>query len=111
MIKALIIAGLGTVLALAGLSVAMYSIDPGEKILSLGIMLTYILAGFLGGLYMGHKMDRRKFLWGIGTGLCYFLLLCLASVCLPWGTPGDSSTWLTAAALCMVGGCIGGMLG
>lgn len=85
MIKALIISCLTTVLFLTVLSYVMYRVNPGEKVLSLGIILTYIAAGFLGGLYMGHKMDRRKFLWGMGTGLCYFLLLCALSACLPAG--------------------------
>ena len=111
MIKALIISGLVTVLSLAVLSFVMYRINPGEKVLSLGIILTYIAAGFLGGLYMGHKMDRRKFLWGMGTGLCYFLVLCILSACLPMGELRGSGAVLCAACFCMAGGCVGGMLG
>lgn len=111
MIKALIIAGLVTVLSLSVLSLVMYRLDPGEKVLSLGIILTYIAAGFLGGLYMGHKMDRRKFLWGMGTGLCYFLVLCALSACLTAGGIRDSNAVISAACFCMAGGCVGGMLG
>ena len=107
MIKALIIAGLATVLSLAVLSLVMYRLNPGEKVLSLGIILTYIVSGFLGGLYMGHKMDRRKFLWGMGTGLCYFLVLCVLSACLPAGEITDGG----AACFCILAGCVGGMLG
>lgn len=111
MIKALMISGLTTVLFLAVLSLVMYRINPGEKVLSLGIVLTYIASGFLGGLYMGHKMDRRKFLWGMGTGLCYFLALCALSACLPAGEIRSSSAVIGAACCCMIGGCVGGMLG
>ena len=110
MIKALIIAGLVTVLSLSVLAFVMYRIDPGEKVLSLGIILTYIAAGFLGGLYMGHKMDRRKFLWGIGTGLCYFLVLCALSACLLHGESTDRGALLVAAVCCVLSGCVGGML-
>ena len=111
MIKALIIAGLVTVLSLSVLSLIMYRLNPGEKVLSLGIILTYIVSGFLGGLYMGHKMDRRKFLWGMGTGLCYFLVLCAVSVCLVSGNVRDGGAMVSAACLCVAGGCVGGMLG
>ena len=111
MIKALIIAGLMTVLSLSVLSLVMYRLNPGEKVLSLGIILTYIVSGFLGGLYMGHKMDRRKFLWGMGTGLCYFLVLCVLSVCLVAQDARSSGAMIGAACLCIAGGCVGGMLG
>ena len=111
MIKALIIAGLVTVLSLTVLSLVMYRMNPGEKVLSLGIILTYIVSGFLGGLYMGHKMDRRKFLWGMGTGLCYFLVLCALSACLPAGEVTDSGAVISAACFCILAGCVGGMLG
>lgn len=111
MIKALIIASLATVLSLAVLSVVMYRINPGEKVLSLGIILTYIAAGFLGGLYMGHKMDRRKFLWGMSTGLCYFLLLCGLSAVFPAGEMRSTGAFIGAAFLCVLGGCAGGMVG
>ena len=111
MIKALIIAGLVTVLSLAVLSLVMYRLNPGEKVLSLGIILTYIVSGFLGGLYMGHKMDRRKFLWGMGTGLCYFLVLCVLSACLPAGEITDGGAVIRAACFCIFAGCVGGMLG
>lgn len=111
MIKALIIAGLVTVLFLLLISTWMYRADPGEKVLSAALILTYIAAGFLGGLYMGHKMDRRKFLWGMGTGLFYFLVLTMLALSLPDGGLQDTKRWLLAGALCVGGGCIGGMIG
>ena len=111
MIKALMAAGLITVLSLALLSFWMYKSDPGEKVFGLAFILTYIAAGFLGGLCMGHKMDRRKFLWGMSTGLCYYLLLTALAV---WVVPGQmesTSKWLFTGLLCMGSGCIGGMFG
>ena len=111
MIKALMIAGLMTVLSLALLSFWMYKSDPGERVFSLAFILTYIAAGFLGGLYMGHKMDRRKFLWGMSTGLCYYLVLTILAV---WVVPGEMESpakWLSVGLLCLISGCIGGMLG
>ena len=75
MIKALMIAGLMTVLSLALLSFWMYKSDPGERVFSLAFILTYIAAGFLGGLYMGHKMDRRKFIWIIILGKPWCILV------------------------------------
>ena len=111
MIKALMIAGLVTVLSLMLLSVWMYKADPGEKVFGVAFILTYIAASFLGGLYMGHKMDRRKFLWGMGTGLCYYLMLSLLTVCIVPGEMTDTARWLFTGVLCTVSGCIGGMLG
>ena len=111
MIKALIIAGLVTVLFLLLISIWMYRADPGEKVLSAALILTYIAAGFLGGLYMGHKMDRRKFLWGMGTGLFYFLVLTVLAFALPGGVLQDTKKWMLAGVLCAGSGCIGGMIG
>lgn len=77
---------------------------------SLGIIFTYILSCFLGGLYLGHKMDKRKFLWGLGTGLCYFTVLILLSAAVPVGAWMDIQHLVTSCILCLGGGCLGGML-
>ena len=111
MIKALMAAGLITVLSLALLSFWMYKSDPGEKVFGLAFILTYIAAGFLGGLLMGHKMDRRKFLWGMSTGLCYYLILTVLSVFVVPGEIENPSKWLLIGLLCTVSGCVGGMVG
>lgn len=109
-LKALMISGLTTLLLLLVLSYVTYRLDLGESIASLGIIITYILSCFLGGLYLGHKMDKRKFMWGLGTGLCYFLILILLSVLISEGVWMDPMHILTTLAICLGAGCIGGML-
>lgn len=109
-VKALMISGLTTLLLLLVLSYVTYKFDLGESVASLGIIITYILSCFLGGLYLGHKMDKRKFLWGLGTGLCYFLILILLSVLISEGVWMDPMHILTTLAICLGAGCIGGML-
>jgi putative membrane protein (TIGR04086 family) len=109
-VKALIIACLTTVILLFAISFVMYKANPGENVVSLGIIFTYILSCFLGGLYLGHKMDKRKFLWGLGTGLCYFTVLILLSAAVPVGAWMDIQHLVTSCILCLGGGCLGGML-
>ena len=69
----------------------------------------YVLACFFGGLAAGKGGKKRKFLWGLLTGAIYFLVLFLLS----WktGTERESiRSFLLAAALCLGGGMLGGMI-
>ena len=66
-----IITGLGLVL----LAVLLEKMQQGETFVKVGIVIVYILSGFVGGLIAGKKMKTRKFLWGILMGVAYFVIL------------------------------------
>ena len=53
-----IITGLGLVL----LAVLLEKMQQGETFVKVGIVIVYILSGFVGGLIAGKKMKTRKFL-------------------------------------------------
>ena len=76
-----IITGLGLVL----LAVLLEKMQQGETFVKVGIVIVYILSGFVGGLIAGKKMKTRKFLWGILMGAAYFVILFAVSV----GINGD----------------------
>ena len=51
------------------LALLLYKMEPGESVIKIGIVVIYVIAGFLGGLLMGKIMRERKFLWGLAAGV------------------------------------------
>lgn len=91
---------------LAGL---LYKMQLSESVVSAGIVVVYVVSGFLGGFLAGKIMKTRKFLWGIVMGACYFLILMLGSIAFQHGIGMDISRFFTTLILCIASGMIGGM--
>lgn len=102
-----IITGLGLVL----LAVLLEKMQQGETFVKVGIVIVYILSGFVGGLIAGKKMKTCKFLWGILMGAAYFVILFAVSVGINGGLPQDLIHTATTLVICMAAGMLGGMLG
>ena len=73
-------------------------------------MAVYVVSCFFGGFLAGRRIRKDKYLWGIFSGLAYFLLLLAVSFLVSgkW-----DMTWmhlLTVFFLCLGGGALGGML-
>ena len=81
-----IITGLGLVL----LAVLLEKMQQGETFVKVGIVIVYILSGFVGGLIAGKKMKTRKFLWGILMGAAYFVILLLVIAFMLYAFPAMS---------------------
>jgi putative membrane protein (TIGR04086 family) len=96
--------------ALLILAVLLYKFQLSEQVVSIGIMVIYVIAGLLGGLIMGKRMGRRRFLWGILMGAVYFLVLLAGSILLNKGVTSDALHMGTTLVMCMASGMIGGML-
>lgn len=92
------------------LAVMLYKFELGENIVNIGVIVTYIVAGFLGGFVLGKVKQNRKFLWGMMIGGAYFLILILASVVFQKGFSNDISHFATTFVLCVASGMAGGML-
>ena len=80
-----------------------------ESMVSAGIVLIYVISGFLGGFLSGKTMKKKKFLWGMGMGACYFLILVGGSIAFQRGINMELSRFFTTLILCTASGMIGGM--
>ena len=54
-----------TGLILLLLTALLYKFDIGENVINLGVIVVYIISGFLGGFILGKVKKTRKFLWGM----------------------------------------------
>ena len=95
------------------LSMGLYRMDLSEAVVRIGIVAIYIAAGFSGGLFIGKKMQDKKYLWGLISGALYFLLLFLVSLILKSGMSEEfiiePVKILTTLILCAVSAMAGGM--
>ena len=110
MIKILLISYLMTGILLLILAFLLYKLDIGENQVNLGILVTYIISCFGGGFLLGKKVENRRFLWGMGLGAGYALLLTLVTLTTERGFQGNSKELLLNYFLCIFGGALGGML-
>lgn len=91
---------------LAGL---LYKLQLSESVVSAGVVIIYVVSGFLGGFVAGKIMKTRKFLWGMVLGGCYFLILVVGSIAFQHGIGMEISRFFTTFVLCIASGMIGGM--
>jgi putative membrane protein (TIGR04086 family) len=104
-LKSLLCAYLVTGVLLLILTVLLYKCGLEEKHVSAGILTVYILSTLAG------KMARvRKFVWGLGIGVLYFLLLVLISFGIYHSIQEPFPQLLIVCILCTGGGMIGGMI-
>lgn len=106
----LILAYAGTFLVLLVLAFLYYKFRFSEDIVSGGVVVTYMAAGFLGGFLAGKKMKQKKFLWGLLMGVAYYVVLLVLSLIINRGIADFSGSMLTTLVLCAGGGMLGGML-
>ncbi len=74
------------------------------------ILACYVISCFFGGLLCGRRAGKRKFLWGLLTGILYFALLLLFSGMSESVFPPDIARILTTFVLCAGSGMAGGMI-
>lgn len=108
-VKALIISALITAIMLFLCAYLMLKTDIGETVL--GVLLAGVdaLAVFAGGVYLGRKAGKQKFLWGLIFGILYFLIYLVLAFLL--NGPGIRMESMLKSLLVMAaGGMIGGMV-
>ncbi len=110
LIRTLIVSFLVTLLLLAGLTFLLYKFRLGESQITLGIYAVYIVSCFLGGILAGKAMKSRRFLWGLLTGILYFLFLLIVSALQEQGVTADWSRILLILGICAGSGMAGGMI-
>ncbi|MGN0400337.1 MAG: TIGR04086 family membrane protein [Blautia sp.] len=109
MIKMLLVSYLTTGILLLILAFLLYKLDFGENQVNLGILITYIISCFGGGFLLGKKVENRRFLWGIGLGTGYAVLLTLVTLITEKGFQGNIKELALNYFLCILGGALGGM--
>ena len=110
LLKALFCSYLLTGILLLLLAFLLYQFRLKERQIDIGIIVIYVLSTFVGGFLSGKWMKVRKFLWGMLTGMLYFLLLFVVSFAVYKTIQQNGISLLTTFALCVGGGMIGGMI-
>ena len=110
MMKALFLSYAVTGMLLLALAFLLYKMGLGESQVNLGIMIIYIVSCLVGGYYMGKKAENRRFLWGMGLGAAYAVLLCAVTFFTEHQARGDMKETILMFFLCFMGGTLGGML-
>lgn len=108
-VKAFVISALITAVLLFICAFLMLKTGIGEK--TLGILLAGVdaLAVFAGGVYLGRKAGKQKFLWGLIFGVLYFLIYLLLAF-LVNGPELQMESMLKSLLVMAVGGMVGGMI-
>lgn len=109
-IRALLFSYILTIIILLILSLLVYKADIGSGVIRIGIILSYILSTFFGGFAIGKGVGEKKYLWGMGVGILYFLLIVVVSIVLNKSNFTGSASMFTVFAMCTLGGTLGGML-
>ena len=110
LLKSLLASYIATMLMLMILTLLVYKLEIGERVVSAGIVSIYILSTMVGGLFIGKMAQTRRFIWGIGLGMVYFLLLLLITLGIYREIDTNISDLLTTLILCTGGGMMGGMI-
>ena len=109
-LKALLASYIVTGILLFILTFLLYKFDLDEQMVTAGIITIYVLSTFAAGFIMGKLKKSRKFIWGLGMGFLYFLLLFGISFGVYRSFDGSAVSVLSTFLLCAGGGMLGGML-
>lgn len=108
-VKAFIMSAMITALLLFVCAFLLLKTGMEEK--TLGILLAAVdaLGVFIGGLYLGKKSGKQKFLWGLIFGILYFLVYILLSFLISGPTLSVAGA-VKSFIIMAVGGMVGGMV-
>ena len=101
------ISAVGMVLA----SLIFYAVGEGQNRICVSVYVVVVLAVLIGGIYAGHRIGYRRFLWGLALGAICYVSLCLISVASGCMTAAGWPFCLPFVLLCLGSGMLGGMLG
>lgn len=106
-VKTIVISYALTCVILLALSFGVYKFDLSNWQITTGIIITYIVASFIGGFIIATREKNRRILWGMGVGLIYFLILAVASIAVNKGIAIDTMEAVRALLICAVSGAAG----
>ena len=99
-----------TAVMLLILALLLYKMDLDEGKVAAGILIIYIVSGFVGGFLAGKGMGSRKYLWGLVVGMLYFIILTGVSAASGHILLQQGLHLFTTMLLCAGSGMMGGML-
>jgi putative membrane protein (TIGR04086 family) len=109
-LRDLLVSYMITGLLLLLLAFLMMKADVSSTVLNGGILLTYVISSFVGGFLLGKSADQKRFLWGLGMGAIYFIMLILISVLTNSVMGMEASRVITVMVICLFSGMLGGMI-
>ena len=109
-LRDLLISYIITGLLLLLLSFCMLKLDLSNKVLSGGIIVTYILSNFIGGFLLGKSSEQKRFLWGLGMGALYFVTLIMISIVTSPIAALEGGRIASVMFICIFSGMLGGMV-
>lgn len=109
-LKSLLASYIVTGILLLVLTFLVYKFKLDEQIVISGIVAIYTISTFIGGFIIGKLTQVKKFVWGMGIGCIYFLLLFLISYGVYREFNTNGLNVITTIVLCVGGGTLGGML-
>ncbi|MHB8131000.1 MAG: TIGR04086 family membrane protein [Mobilitalea sp.] len=110
LVKGLLFSYIITAFILLILSFLMLKLDLSSMVISVGINFAYIVSAFIGGFFVGKKIEQRKFIWGLVMGVFYFIVLMLISLLMNRVAPQPMGSLFTVFIICGLSGMLGGMV-
>lgn len=92
------------------MALLLYRLQLSEAFVTIGVMVSYVVSSFFGGLLLGWRMKATCAFLGLLIGCAYFLVLFVGSVILNHGLPADLLRMAAVWMMCGCGGMLGGML-
>ena len=109
-LRSLLLAYGVTGLFLLILAFLLFQFGFGGGTAAVGIIIIYVVSCLAGGFLAGKAARQRRFLWGLFTGILYFLILFFASFAVSRELGAGSRELLTVFLMCAGSGTIGGMV-
>lgn len=110
MLRILLLSYLITGFLLLILTLITLKLDVSNSIVAGGIIFIYIISSFIGGFLTGKGANQKRFLWGIGIGAMYFIVLILISILTNSVIGLNTGRILSVMLICLVSGMAGGMI-
>lgn len=107
-LKALMGGYIITIVLLLSLSFALYKFNISNWIITAGIITTYALSCFLGGLFLASGESSKKLLWGLLFGILYYIILAIASMIISKGNAVNVSEAVRSLIICVAASLVGG---
>lgn len=109
-LKTLLISYILTALLLGGLTLLMYRAKLGASEAAWGVKVIYLLTCAVGGYLTGRRVGSRRLLWGLLSGVLYFVVLAIVSLLMGAGFQGEGRQIMTVLVACLAGSAVGAFL-
>ena len=110
LVKAVLVSFIVSAILLLITSALMLGSNMSASFVGAFVIAIYIISNFLSGLIMGKGMEQRKFLWGIVSGLMYFVVIFVLSIFVMSTKDFSLMATIRTLLICTISGMVGGMV-